>query len=512
MIDERSPATRFAEDLVRAHGGYAAARAAFTRAMSETPVVEQAAMMLDWEGFWARPKQLAPPGRWRTWGFLTGRMFGKTAAIGKFINAEVLAGRATMIGLAAQNLLRSKGMQVPALIETAPPWNRPEWIDSKELLVWPNGAKALTLTPEVPGAIRGDNFDLSWICELQSWPAATMEEAFTNFFLSTRVGLARIVWDCTPKKRHPLLLELLESGRVDPENHHVVRGTSYENSSNIAAGVLDDLKRRLGSSAKGREELGGEMLDDTEGATCEQAWIENNRRPAPLTFVRSVISIDPAVTAHAGSDESGIVAAGLGPDGNAYIREDLSGKHGPGAWSGLVLDAYDRLGCDLIIAETNKGGDLIAQTLRATAQARGLSLVVVDKNWIPQRIRGTVFVREIHSRGDKSMRAEPLSTAYELNRVSHVIGADLVKLEAVLTTWVPQIGRKSRSPDRLDACVGAVVELLGISTKEPAANPKTAFTGILNVSQALQAKSPTPKASRPSLASLLRMPPGGGRI
>ena len=68
-IDERSPATRFAEDLVRAHGGYAAARAAFTRAMSETPVVEQAAMMLDWEGFWARPKQLAPPGRWRTWGF-----------------------------------------------------------------------------------------------------------------------------------------------------------------------------------------------------------------------------------------------------------------------------------------------------------------------------------------------------------------------------------------------------------------------------------------------------------
>ena len=58
-------------------------------------------------------------------GLLTGRMFGKTAAIGKFINAEVLAGRATMIGLAAQNLLRSKGMQVPALIETAPPWNRP---------------------------------------------------------------------------------------------------------------------------------------------------------------------------------------------------------------------------------------------------------------------------------------------------------------------------------------------------------------------------------------------------
>lgn len=507
MSDERSPATRFVDELVRVHGSHAAARAEFVRMAESMTVVEQAAVMLDWREFWARPKQLAPEGRWRSWGFLTARAFGKTEAICQFINAEIDAGRARMIGFAAQNLQRTKGMQVPALIATAPPWNRPEWIDSKELLVWPNGAKGLALTPEVPGAIRGDNYDLSWICELQSWPTATMEEAFTNFFLSTRVGLARVVWDCTPKKRHPLLLDLLASAEADPENNRIVRGTSYENAANLAAGVLADLERRIGGTNKGKEELLGEMLSEEEGATCEQSWIDDNRRPRPPVLVRTVISIDPSTTERAGSDENGINVSGIDHGKQVYVVADLTRKCSPQALADLVLDTYVAEGCDLVVVETNKIGLYATQNLRAAAQARNLSVVVVDKNWIPCRMAGTVFVRETFARGEKSERAEPAGIAYQQGRVSHVIGADLAKLEQVLTTWVPQHGRKVRSPDRLDALVGSVVELLGLDMVAAAPNPKTAFTGIVAASQALQGRGQS--AQRPlNMATLLG---GNGR-
>lgn len=506
MSSQWSPAQRFVEALKAAYGveGAAAKVVEFCDAQDTTAL---AGLMLDWRGWWARPKQLPPEGRWRSWGFLGGRGMGKTRSCVEFINHEVDAGRATRIALAAQKLDRTIGMQVQALIDTAPPWNRPEWIDSKLRLVWPNGAYALALTPEVPGEIRGDNYDLSWVCELQSWPTATMEEAFDNFQLSTRVGLARIVWDCTPKRRHPILLGLLDAAKENPEIHHVVRGTIYENAANLAPGVIADLERKMKDTQRGKEELLGEMLSEEEGATCEQEWIDQARRPRPDVLLRKVISIDPAATDRAGSDESGVCVAGLGHDGQAYVLADLSGKHAPHILASMVLDTYVAEGCDLVLIETNKIGLYATQNLRAVAQTKGLGVVVVDKNWIPQRVPRTVFVREIFSRGDKAERAQPLSTAYQRGRVSHVIGADLRQLEEVLTTWVPQPGRKVRSPDRLDACVGAVVELLSLATIEQAADPRVAFKGLREANQALA--TPGQSARRANLAALLR-PAGSG--
>jgi hypothetical protein len=37
-----------------------------------------------------------------------------------------------------------------------------------------------------------------------------MHEAWMNIQLSTRLGLARIVWDATAKRRHPLLTKLIK--------------------------------------------------------------------------------------------------------------------------------------------------------------------------------------------------------------------------------------------------------------------------------------------------------------
>lgn len=445
--------------------------------LSKLPLVERAALAANWS-FWARPKQLPPPAPWRTWGFLTGRGFGKTIACSKHVNDEVEAGRAPLICLLAQDEQSAIDIQIEGpsgLIATAPPWNRPRWEASDLQLVWPNGSRAYVRTPEVPGKIRGLEYYLSWISELQSWPQSTRQEAFDNVLLSTRLGYARILWDATSKRRHPLLKELLAMHSADPRAHHVVRGATYENAANLADGYVAALERKWAGTQRGREELFGEMLEDSELSLWKQDWIDALRAEMPAKLTRRVISIDPAVTDRKGSDTTGLVEVGLGADDRAYVLWDGSGKHSPAAWGEAVLDRYVSNGCDLVIAETNKGGQLVAQNLRALAQARGLEVIVIGKDEKPPiRVHGKVFVREVYARGAKEERAEPVATAYQRKRVSHVRGADLAGLETTLTTWEPAPG--ADSPGDLDALVHACAELLDLSSNVP--DPKQAFVGL----------------------------------
>lgn len=476
-------------------------------ALDKIPVIDLAALSYDWRNMWARPKQVAPAHGWRSWGFLGARGIGKTLAVSKHINEEAHAGRAMLIGLAAQDEANSIAVQVlgpSGLIATAPPWFRPRWEATALQLVWPNGARAYVRTPEVPGKIRGLEYHLSWICELQSWPQVTREEAFSNFLLSTRVGYGRMVWDATPKKRHPLLRELLATSESDPLRHVVVRGATRENAANLGDGYIEELERKYGGTQKGREELLGEMLDDSEAALVRQAWIDQARRGMPDRLVRRVIGIDPAVTNRAGNDRTGIVEAGLGVDGQMLVLGDYSDKHSADAWASIVLERYVRNGCDCVVVETNKGGDLVTQNLRAHAGRRGLSVVVLGKEEHPRPMTSVVYVREVHARGTKEDRAQPLATAYERGRVSHVIGVDLLALEDMLTTWEPAPGQ--RSPDALDALVHAGTELLGLLSNR--ADASAGFKGITDVSKALASTTRGPM----NVATLLGGAGTGGRI
>jgi phage terminase large subunit-like protein len=496
QLVEISPAVDLIARLVRVFGRERA-HEVVDDVLDALSNVDGAALAHDWT-LWARPKQ-RPRGDWVSWGSLTGRGFGKTYALSKFINEEVELGRARLIGLAAQDEANALALQVhgpSGLIATAPPWFRPIWEATPMQLVWPNGARAIVRTPEVPGKIRGFDYDLTWLSELQSWPNTTREEAFSNFRLATRVGLARTIWDATPKRRHPLLRELLTENERDPDRYVVIRGTTHENAINLADGYIEELDRKYGGTLKGREELLGEFLDHAEGALIRQEWIDAARRHLPERLKRRVIAIDPAVTTRAGNDKTGIIEAGLGLDDQAYILADHSGKHAPSKWADLVLDAYVRGACDCVVVETNKGGELVTQNLRAHGSSKGLNVVVIGKEGRPRHIPGTVYVKEVHARGPKEDRAQPLATAYERGRVSHVVGADLAGLEDLLTTWEPIPGQ--RSPDALDACVHAVVEILGLVRNAP--NYAGGFKGIAELGKQLTQAAPT------NIATLL----GGG--
>lgn len=503
MKADLSPAQNIARKLVALHG-LEQAHVELDAFLDSQSIVELTAHEYDWRGTWARPKQLPPLGDWKSWGFLCGRRFGKTIAVSKFVNAEVEAGRATSICLMAQdedNAIKLLVTGLSGLVATAPPWFRPVWDVTDLELTWPNGAKAYVRTPERPHKIRGFDYDLAWVTEIQSWPPATRDAAYMNLRLALSVGLARLLWDATAQSRHPLLKKLLKASKEDPSAHVIVTGSSYENADNLAVGFIAEMEKEIGGTRQGDEELHGIMSTDAEGTTAKEEWITRNRRTVAGPIVRRVLGADPAVTSRAGSDNTGIIDGGLSVDGKAMILGDHSGKHTPEAWAAIVLDLYVEGRCDLVIVETNKGGDLLVRNLRAAASERALSVVVIGKEErAPGHQSSVVHVREIFSRGEKADRARPLSTALEKDRVVFV--GKFPELETVLTDWEPTPG--ARSPDRLDATVSVVTELLGLSSNAP--DPAAGFRGIGRA----QASLDSPARNRSNVARLLGGGSGGG--
>ena len=289
----------------------------------------------------------------------------------------------------------------------------------------------------------------------------------------------------------------------------VIGGSTYENVLNLGRGYIEKIERKYGGTRQGEEELFARMFNDAEGATAKAEWIERARRQRPDRFMRRIIGIDPAVTKRGSSDQSGIILAGLGVDEQAYAIADHTGKWSPDEWGKIVLDLYEREQCDLIVVETNKAGDFPTQNIRACARERGWSIVLLGKEERPKQFMPrVVYVREVYSKGEKADRAKPLSTAYERGQVSHIAGAKLEDLEETLTTWVPTPG--SRSPDRLDALVHAILELLGLKMNKPDA--RGGFVGITEAARQVTAPASVSPSISHAISSVLGGGQRGGRI
>lgn len=154
--------------------------------------------------------------------------------------------------------------------------------------------------------------------------------------------------------------------------------------------------------------------------------------------VETVVAYDPAGTSNDSSDESGIIVA-TRIDDTVYIHDDISGKYKPDEVVHEIKNLYYRHDADRITAEVNYGGDFIQHIFRAE-----------DPNMV---------VYTIHAHKGKRLRAEPVAHAYRQKRVYHV--GDLSLLESEYTTWNPY-DPKAKSPNRLDAAVYAITDLLNI--------------------------------------------------
>ena len=397
-----------------------------------------AAFLYDWPR-WALPGQLPPASDWRVWLLLAGRGFGKTRSGAEWLRGQVESGRARRIALIGPTAGAARDVMVEGesgLLACCPPWARPLFEPSKRRLTWPNGAIATCYSAEEPERLRGPQHDLIWADELAAW---RYPEAWDMAILGLRLGDSPRALITTTPRPGRLLRQLM----ADPATV-VTRGSTFDNAANLAPQALAEFRRRYDGTRLGRQELYAEILDEAQGALWTRAMIEAAlvEKAPPLT--RVVIALDPAVTSGEQSDETGIIVAGLGEDGLGYVLADLSGRHSPEGWARRAVTAYQDWQADRIIGEVNNGGEMIEHTLRSLRDVEG------------QALGQAVAFKQLRASRGKQARAEPVAALYEQGRVKH-LGA-FPALEDQLCQWEPLGG--SRSPDRLDALVWALSELM----------------------------------------------------
>lgn len=394
-----------------------------------------------WDGFWARPKQVAPRDwRWLFWLILAGRGFGKTRTGAETVRAWVGPAdvrsdlRIALVGRTVSDVRDVMIGGESGLVAISPPWNKPEYFPSKRLVVWPNGAQATTFSADQPDQLRGPQHHKAWADELAAW---RYEDAFAQLRLGLRLGnTPQCVITTTPRPT-PIVRKLVEAtcdyrdrrGRTVRRSVHLTRGSSHENRGNVAAEWLDEILRQYEGSRLGRQEIEAEILDDTAGALWKRDVLDRFRVKEAPALRTIAIAVDPAISTGTESAETGIVVGGVGYDGQGYLLEDASGRWTPEEWAAIVVKLYDDYEADYVVAEVNQGGDMVRSTLHTA--------------------RRTLPVRKVHASRGKATRAEPVSALYDQGRVHHV--GSFGELEDQFCTWIPDVS--ARSPDRLDAAV-----------------------------------------------------------
>ncbi len=406
--------------------------------------------------FVARPEQLPPPGDWTTWFILTGRGWGKTRTGAEFIRAEVAAGRMRRVALVAPTAADARDVMVEGesgIMAACAPRERPTYNPSLRRLTWPNGAMATTYSADEPDRLRGPQHDGAWSDEVAVW---RYPETWDMLQLGLRLGVRpRQIATTTPKPVRVVRDLLAREGH----GVHVTRGRTEENAANLAPTFLASILTRYGGTRLGRQEIGGELLEDTPGALWTLAIIEATRLSTTAELpgmTRIVVGVDPAVTSHDESDETGIIVAGLGTDGRGYMLDDLSGRYTPNEWASVAIAALDRWQADRIVPERNNGGEMVEYTIRT--------------------VRPNAPVKPVHASRGKVARAEPVAALYEQGKVSHV--GMFPALEDQMASYVPHTA--ARSPDRMDALVWALTDLMVAPASGlviPHIPPPISFTG-----------------------------------
>jgi phage terminase large subunit-like protein len=425
-----------ASDLARLP---AAERTAFLSSLSRE---EKEELAFRWS-FWARDGQIPPGTDWFVQLYLAGRGFGKSRCGAEWVRSKAESVPACRIALVGRTAADYRDVMVEGesgLLAVCPPWNKPVWNPSTRKLTWPNGSIATCYSGDKPDQLRGPQHNFAWGDELAAWRYA--DDTWSNLLMGLRLGTApQIVATTTPRPIR-IIKELVKESTTN-----VTRGSTYDNLANLAETFQRTVIAKYEGTRLGRQELDGAILDDVAGALWTYQLLEGCRiRKAPVEFRRVVVAIDPAVSATVDSDETGIIVAALGTDGNGYVLDDLTLRDSPNGWASAAVKAYKHHNADRILAEINQGGAMVEHTIRT--------------------VDNSVSYKAVRAKVGKKLRAEPVAALYEQGKVHHL--GSLVALEDQMASWVPGEGD---SPDRVDALVYALTELMLGDTSLPTALP-----------------------------------------
>ncbi len=383
---------------------------------------------------WARWEQNRPLSIWRSWLFLGGRGAGKTRAGAQWVSAQARNGHAGRIALIGPTFHDVREVMVEGhsgirSIEH----KRPSYEASRRRLVWENGAQAFCFSAEDPESLRGPQFDAAWADELCFWtyPEETMATLEHGLRLGER---PRLMLTTTPRPTR-VLKRLMEANDTV-----ITRSTTFANEDNLAPDFIAALRERWDGTARHRQEILGELIEDAEGALWKRADLEALRSREHGAFDRVVVAVDPPSSLGADADACGIIAAGAWGEGamrQAMILGDASVQGAaPHEWAARAANLARMVGAQAIVAEANNGGEMVRAVLRTAA---------------PE-----LLVRLVRASEGKRARAEPIAALYAQGRVKHA--AAFAELEDEMCSF--GAADFKASPDRLDALVWALTDLL----------------------------------------------------
>lgn len=393
----------------------------------------------------ARAAQIAPEGAWNSWLILAGRGFGKTRAGAGWIHACATIQADVRMALIGATAADARAVMVEGesgLLATVPVDMRLRFEPSKRRLIWSNGAQATLYSAEEPEALRGPQFHFAWGDEAARWPNAT--KCLDNVRMALRLGeFPQLLITTTPRP-----LPWLKALIADPACY-VVRGRTRDNAENLPGAFLEAMTREYGGTRLGRQELDGEMIEDQVGALWTRAMFEKHRVRELPPLVRTVVAVDPPAGAGENADACGIIAAGLGADGRGYVLGDRSVQGvTPDNWARAVIACADEFTADRVVAEVNNGGAMVEQVLRS--------------------VESNLPYKALHASRGKIARAEPVAALYARGRVSHIGVFPALEDELCGMISGGVYSGPGRSPDRADALVWALSELmLGAKLRVP---------------------------------------------
>ncbi len=231
----------------------------------------------------------------------------------------------------------------------------------------------------------------------------------------------------------------------DPNHYAFMQLNPRDNVKNLSSDyiqTLESLPPRLR-----KRFLDGEFRDASPNALFSEEVLERWRAIDDLPeMLRIVIAVDPSgsdETDNIDNDEIGVVACGLGIDGNGYVLEDLTCKAGPATWGRVATNAFDRLQADRVVGEDNFGGAMVKHVIQ-TSRPR------------------TPYTRVHASRG-KHVRADPISALMETGKIR--LGGYFREMEDELCGFTQNGYTGENSPNRADAMIWGMASLFPELTK-----------------------------------------------
>ena len=302
--------------------------------------------------------------------------------------------------------------------------------------------------------ILGQEYATMYLNECSQIPKQSRDMAVTRLAQLCKIDgqdaylKPRMFYDCNPTNKlhwsYKMFIQKIDPetkiSLPDPNDYISVQMNPEGNIENLNPDYLKTLQSLTPRLRK--RFLLGEFADATPNALFTDECIDTWRVIDGVLpdMVRVVVGVDPSGAGdsdNADNDAIGIIVAGLGTDGNAYVIEDLTVKAGPKTWGTVVTTAYDRHEANAVVGETNYGGEMV--------------------NFVIQTCRPrTPFKKVTASRG-KHVRAEPFSSLYEQGRVRHVGAFNELEEEITHFTTTGFVGPDS--PNRADALFWCLAEL-----------------------------------------------------